>query len=35
MYQRDIYSGAQWLEILPRQATKAGAVVELKKIAGL
>lgn len=34
MYQRDIYSGAQWLEILPRQATKAGAVVELKKLLG-
>lgn len=34
VYQRDIYSGAQWLEILPRQATKASAVVELKKLLG-
>lgn len=34
VYQRDIYSGEQWLEILPRQATKANAVKELKKILG-
>lgn len=31
IYQRDIYSGEQWLEILPKQATKANAVLDLKR----
>ena len=29
LYQRDIYSGDQWLEILPQAATKAGAARQL------
>lgn len=33
VYQKDIYSGEPWLEIMPRQATKANAVPELKAIA--
>lgn len=32
VYQRDIYSGAQWLEIMPKTATKARALCELKRI---
>lgn len=32
IYQKDIYSGEQWLEILPKQASKANAVLELKKL---
>lgn len=32
VYQKDIYSGEQWLEILPKQATKATAIAELKKM---
>lgn len=31
VYGEDIYSGDQWLEILPRSATKANAVIQLKK----
>lgn len=34
VYSRDIYSGDQWLEILPTGATKASAVLQLKKICG-
>jgi len=31
VFQKDIYSGEQWLEILPVQATKANAILRLKK----
>ncbi len=31
VYGRDIYSGDQWLEILPNAANKANAVIQLKK----
>lgn len=34
VYSRDIYSGDQWLEILPKGATKANAVLQLKKYCG-
>lgn len=34
VYSRDIYSGDQWLEILPKSATKANAAVQLKKLLG-
>lgn len=32
IYQRDIYSGEQWLEIMPKAASKSNAIKELKKI---
>ena len=32
VYQRDIYSGEQWLEIMPKEASKANAVLQLKKL---
>ena len=31
-YQRDIYSGEQWLEIIPRDASKANAIKTLSKL---
>lgn len=31
VYSEDIYSGDQWLEILPKSATKANAVLQLKE----
>ncbi len=34
VYQRDIYSGEQWLEIMPGEATKANAVSRLKTMYG-
>ena len=34
VYQSDIYSGAQWLEIMPKNATKAHALCELKNRLG-
>ncbi len=34
VYQRDIYSGAQWLEIMPKAATKANALAEIKRMLG-
>lgn len=34
VYSRDIYSGDQWLEILPENATKANAVLQLKEYCG-
>ncbi len=34
IYERDIYSGEQWLEILPKNATKANAALQLKKRLG-
>ncbi len=33
-YQRDMYSGEFWLEITPKCATKANAVLQLKKMLG-
>lgn len=32
VYSNDIYSGDQWLEIMPKTATKANAAVQLKKL---
>ena len=34
VYSKDIYSGDQWLEILPKEATKANAVLQLKEYCG-
>lgn len=34
VYSNDIYSGDQWLEILPKATTKANAAVQLKKLLG-
>ena len=34
VYQKDIYSGEQWLEIMPRGATKAAAARRLKALSG-
>ena len=34
VYHKDIYSGDQWLEIMPFRVNKANAVLELKKILG-
>lgn len=34
VYQRDIYSGEQWLEIMPRAASKSNAVLRLKERMG-
>lgn len=34
VYSRDIYSGDQWLEILPENATKANAILQLKECCG-
>jgi len=34
VYSTDIYSGDQWLEILPKSATKANAVLQLKEYYG-
>lgn len=34
IYQKDVYSGEQWLEILPEKATKADAVMQLKELYG-
>ena len=34
IYQKDIYSGAQWCEILPKDATKANAALQLKAMLG-
>ena len=34
VYARDIYSDAQWLEIMPKVASKANAIGRLKKILG-
>lgn len=32
VYQKDIYSDEQWLEIMPKDVTKASAVQKLKQI---
>lgn len=34
VYQKDIYSGDQWLEIMPQKATKANAALQLKEMYG-
>ena len=34
VYSKDIYSGDQWLEIMPKSATKANAVLQLKEYCG-
>ena len=34
VYQRDIYSGEQWLEIMPKAASKANAIRQLKALLG-
>lgn len=34
IFDKDIYSGNQWLEVLPKNATKANAALELKKHLG-
>lgn len=34
LYQRDIYTGRQWLEIMPKGATKANAALKLKEALG-
>ncbi len=31
VYQRDLYTGEQWLEIMPQEASKSNAVLQLKK----
>lgn len=31
VYQKDIYTGEQWLEIMPQKATKAQAILQLKQ----
>lgn len=31
VYQRDLYTGEQWLEIMPQKASKSNAVLQLKK----
>lgn len=35
VYHNDIYSGAQWLDIMPRGATKAAAIRQLKAMLGV
>lgn len=32
VYHKDIYSGEQWLEIMPKQTTKAHAICQLKQL---
>ena len=32
VYQRDIYSGEQWLEIMPKEASKSHAIIQLKTL---
>lgn len=34
VYQKDIYTKEQWLEIMPRAASKSNAVMQLKKQLG-
>lgn len=34
VYEKELYSGEQWLEILPKEATKANAVRRLKSLLG-
>ena len=32
VFQKDMYSGEQWLEIMPKDSTKASAIKRLKKL---
>lgn len=32
VYQKDVYTGDQWLEIMPREASKANAILQLKEM---
>ena len=34
-YQKDIYSGEQWLEIVPKKVSKANAILQLKALLGV
>lgn len=34
VYHREVYSGEQWLEIMPAQVNKANAILQLKKLLG-
>ena len=34
-YQKDIYSGEQWLEIVPKAVSKANAILQLKELLGV
>ena len=34
VYQKDMYDGEQWLEIMPKSATKASAALRLKEMMG-
>jgi hydroxymethylpyrimidine pyrophosphatase-like HAD family hydrolase len=34
LWFRDLYSGERWFEILPRNATKANAILKLKEMLG-
>ena len=34
LYHRDIYSNEQWLEIMPKKASKANAILQLKALLG-
>lgn len=34
VYQQDIYTNEQWLEIMPKAASKSNAIVQLKKLLG-
>lgn len=34
VYQKDIYTNAQWLEIMPQAASKANAALQLKELLG-
>ena len=33
-YQKDIYTGDQWLEIIPRECSKSNAILKLKELYG-
>ena len=34
VFQQDIYTKEQWLEIMPREASKANAILQLKELLG-
>ncbi len=35
IFQKDIYSGEQWLEIIPKNVSKANAILQLKECLGI
>lgn len=35
IFQKDIYSGEQWLEIIPKKVSKANAIMQLKEYLGV